>query len=1052
MKLEDEAQPRCVAARRVFEECADSVECSFFNPHVECINQICTCQPPNILKSKDVCMPAQVPGSAAKMVGWIVSTIIVLAILVAIVLGARKLVKQNYVDDLMGPTFHSQYWREDRPNMWENVRASLAEMRDKFRSAALGRRDIGLPGQETRVTTYAPAQRAKSHARHVHQTTVRVDVHRAQSPDEDGPDVIETLLALDESDGGPLSPTSRDVMLAQEPRHCKETSVAGLAGRRTEPVDDREATPKGAANAPRKTRVSGSNEEPKNRLSGAPASPQLLFDSESEAERIMSIVLDQLVLERKGLAQARHSAKKADGEMGAEATPVGGGQRRDEEVEVPSQKKTTLDGLQISGIVRSIYSHTLMTLRNKLLLLNAHPAEADSVDEESYGDSCKPCEDKGFAEAPTELRLTGEMPRPDKGDGEDKSKASPEWRGTCNRAVRDNGPSKNYVSAAHLGKQRPRRPGGNHSESTSEHRFPPHLVEASLLLGSPLDTVLDSCRSFIGPAEAPAAVDAYPMAQGWTYALKQGKNDGCPSESYHSFSEASRSPFCKGSRKLPAGPSLFSQSTSHCATEKKGAAIKASEKLSKAGDTLKNFMSSMYPASLAATSTKSAGCFLTAYSEVPQQSGYTMDHQELSSKSMGPKKTQRVHYYDADCAREPSQNRGRSHESVVSFAPVTHAPTNNAQPGTPGSVTKKKNILKNASSTLGPWISPKNKHDHEEERPLLLNSAEVPGQVIGIGKISGGDAAVQLAGEATEEEASQPNTTKQPKLATANSSKSEVSMHNSSPVVGLDKKPVANECSGPSSSKTPVLASTASNHHVTKSTTSPICLAGSEKGTAASPSSKSRANPDQAAQVFENLESGKETEAPEDIQATRSTPSLSRRTPEVEDALPRVAHLAKLKLPFGVHGCDGKGQWSKAVDKQLGRTQTPVIFSANETDELLEKNITGKAQTVVTATLKSTWRRTSTRKQVNPDDVINLNITETELIDCINKLVGSTVMQEKNSERKYPSFYCKQTPVSGYQLLQDTRLHDEEVSDEVTGKEELARCGGNAVLKPVVMQ
>ncbi|KAL3185521.1 hypothetical protein MRX96_029088 [Rhipicephalus microplus] len=55
--LPDEAQPRCVAARHIFEDCADTVECSFLNPHLECVNQVCTCRPPNILKSKNICVP-----------------------------------------------------------------------------------------------------------------------------------------------------------------------------------------------------------------------------------------------------------------------------------------------------------------------------------------------------------------------------------------------------------------------------------------------------------------------------------------------------------------------------------------------------------------------------------------------------------------------------------------------------------------------------------------------------------------------------------------------------------------------------------------------------------------------------------------------------------------------------------------------------------------------------------------------------------------------------------------------------------------------------------
>ncbi|XP_064465221.1 uncharacterized protein LOC135394858 [Ornithodoros turicata] len=51
-------QPRCVSARLIFEDCADTAECAFLNPYVECVNQICTCSPPNVMKRKDLCIPA----------------------------------------------------------------------------------------------------------------------------------------------------------------------------------------------------------------------------------------------------------------------------------------------------------------------------------------------------------------------------------------------------------------------------------------------------------------------------------------------------------------------------------------------------------------------------------------------------------------------------------------------------------------------------------------------------------------------------------------------------------------------------------------------------------------------------------------------------------------------------------------------------------------------------------------------------------------------------------------------------------------------------------
>ncbi|KAL3185520.1 hypothetical protein MRX96_029087 [Rhipicephalus microplus] len=132
----------------------------------------------------------------------------------------------------MGPTYHSQYWREDRPSLWDSTKSMVSEVREKIMAlASRNRENEAAAAQETRV--HYPSQ-TKVNARRVRHTTVQVDVHRSVSPEEDTGDVRAGLLlppngkAQCQNEKADLSPTSRDFMLKKDTTDCQEAPIASL--------------------------------------------------------------------------------------------------------------------------------------------------------------------------------------------------------------------------------------------------------------------------------------------------------------------------------------------------------------------------------------------------------------------------------------------------------------------------------------------------------------------------------------------------------------------------------------------------------------------------------------------------------------------------------------------------------------------------------------------------------------------------------------------------------------------------------------------------------
>ncbi|KAL3185519.1 hypothetical protein MRX96_029086 [Rhipicephalus microplus] len=201
----------------------------------------------------------------------------------------------------------------------------------------------------------------------------------------------------------------------------------------------------------------------------------------------MKMVLRQLELERSAFVQnsGNESATKPTSKKEVDAKPLLGGPFSSE-ASVNCQETMTVDVLPISGIARSIYSNTLVALRNKLL--SNGTLRAEGIDDVSYGDSCKPSEGKEGVENST--HLDDRWSRVDKGGGEDKTESGLRDQSTAD----ETGAPKQALSST-LQERAPRKANVFNSETMSEQKSLPPLVEASFL-GSRFDTIADSYKSF----------------------------------------------------------------------------------------------------------------------------------------------------------------------------------------------------------------------------------------------------------------------------------------------------------------------------------------------------------------------------------------------------------------------------------------------------------------------------------------------------------------------------------------------------------------------------
>ncbi|KAH7966406.1 hypothetical protein HPB49_016090 [Dermacentor silvarum] len=60
---------RCVTAKDLFDECRSNEECAATNPYLECVNRLCSCQPPHVLKDHVECIGGD---SVQEWISWLI--------------------------------------------------------------------------------------------------------------------------------------------------------------------------------------------------------------------------------------------------------------------------------------------------------------------------------------------------------------------------------------------------------------------------------------------------------------------------------------------------------------------------------------------------------------------------------------------------------------------------------------------------------------------------------------------------------------------------------------------------------------------------------------------------------------------------------------------------------------------------------------------------------------------------------------------------------------------------------------------------------------------
>ncbi|XP_075536979.1 uncharacterized protein LOC142572053 isoform X3 [Dermacentor variabilis] len=65
---------RCVTAKDLFDECRSNEECAATNPYLECVNRLCSCPPPHVLKDHAECIGS---ASVQEWISWLVPVAVV---------------------------------------------------------------------------------------------------------------------------------------------------------------------------------------------------------------------------------------------------------------------------------------------------------------------------------------------------------------------------------------------------------------------------------------------------------------------------------------------------------------------------------------------------------------------------------------------------------------------------------------------------------------------------------------------------------------------------------------------------------------------------------------------------------------------------------------------------------------------------------------------------------------------------------------------------------------------------------------------------------------
>ncbi|XP_064465226.1 uncharacterized protein LOC135396207 isoform X2 [Ornithodoros turicata] len=489
-------QPRCVSARLIFEDCADTAECAFLNPYVECVNQICTCSPPNVMKRKDLCIPASNTTSQAANVFAILLMSIgaiggIVALVARIIIGKEG--RHQDSDEEPHGSYRRQRHTDDPPMVLlsKGIKRIFNDCKDKIQDMVL-RKPVLSPQMQSLIEI-----RPTRPTRTSHESTVVVDVHVPYEPLD-----FEDIASL-ESDlrratrllSQETSPTTANTSLRATTSHrakISEKSVEPL--QQTSPV-----TTPNMATSMDSQRQAGDVVVPHiehAEVNADPPSPKhgddekrRDFNLNADLEHIMRIVIDQL--------------------SNPQSSPAG--LRRIE----GDERRVEVDAGTFSDTVRAVYSRTLLKLRQKLHTMAAQ--EAPSVDQVSFGDPCR------SSSAIPRNKTVELLPSLDKGCGEAKGKTYADVSTLC-RILTPHSVSKDPRKRIRI------------SDTFSEHRVGRNFPEPPVYGVPRLQT----------HQSTPATIDAFPVTQTpdrlpkRCYLLRDERQDNAATESFHSCSDPNR--------------------------------------------------------------------------------------------------------------------------------------------------------------------------------------------------------------------------------------------------------------------------------------------------------------------------------------------------------------------------------------------------------------------------------------------------------------------------------------------------------------------------------
>lgn len=605
VRITERGQPRCVPARLIFEDCADSAECAFLNPYVECVNQICTCAPPNTLKRKDLCIPASPPNENPKALMAFSMILLVSGILLGLSLIIARIIiekERAHMCEYVPSSGRTRRWQEQDPPLVllvSGIKRMCGSCQRKI-ECMIPSKSYRSPAVPVRTVDTPPDRPSRP----PHETTVEVEVHAPYQSLKTHEALLrkgsETVSSnSNENSAASVKPDKSSSSVDTVKTVRSASSVKTASSVRSPSPSERKETP---ANSPASGGWSESpsdEKEPKlttplpvqeeEKPQDANNNQKADLDLNKDLDQLMKIVLEQLAA-----AKMLKGCADIDDDEGQKKVHTGG------QVEATPIAEATL-----KQSTRPIYSRTLIKLRDRLQA--GASRGISSIDEVSYGDSYRASDHIQQTLAGAEAEVDSPS---DKGCGEARGKTFADVSTHCQILT-------------------------PHSDTFSERK---HGVAHDPSVFGP--SHFESFKSF------PGTIDAYPLIHGSlsprrTYLLRD-ERPAFISDSFRSCSDTSYSRLARQNQKYRNFAPPITLPT--VGPEKRDVIFSSTDFYNRTRDSLNEYLGGNLPHG----SVRSAGCFSAVANEMPERSARTEEDVKDAVSREGSKKKQRVHYVDSE--------------------------------------------------------------------------------------------------------------------------------------------------------------------------------------------------------------------------------------------------------------------------------------------------------------------------------------------------------------------------------------------------------------------